>query len=257
MGVGAGDVDDDGDPDLFVTNLDTESVTLYVNAGNGLFEDRSAASGLAGPSKALSGWGTAFFDYDNDGRLDVATVNGLVLRDPGQAAAGVPFPYAQRKQLFHNQGRGLFEETSAQAGPAFATPQNSRGLAVGDVDNDGDGDLLIGNIEGAAQLLLNRVGARQHWLGLRLLSGEKGRDLVGSEVTLRRGDQPPRMRLALAGASCFSSHDPRVLFGLGEAEGPSSLEVRWPDGRTEAWNGLASDTYHVLVKGRGTAPPRR
>jgi len=257
MGVAAGDVDDDGDPDLFVTNLDSESVTLYVNAGNGLFEDRSDASGLAGPSKALSGWGAAFFDYDNDGRLDVATVNGLVLRDPGQAAAGVPFPYAQRKQLFHNLGGGLFEETSAQAGPAFASPQNSRGLALGDVDNDGDDDLLIGNIEGPAQLLLNRAGSRQHWLGLRLLSGEKGRDLVGSEVTLRRGDQPPRMRLALAGGSCFSSHDPRVLFGLGKAEGPSSLEVRWPDGRMETWNGLASDTYHVLVKGRGTAAPRR
>jgi hypothetical protein len=256
MGVAAGDVDDDGDPDLFVTNLDGESATLYVNAGNGLFEDKSAASGVAGPSKPFSGWGTAFLDYDNDGLLDLATVNGLVLRDPVQAAAGVSFPYAQAKQLFHNRGGGLFEEISAQAGPAFLTPLNSRGLAVGDVDNDGDPDLLVGNIEGAAQLLLNRVGSRRHWLGLRLLSGERGRDLLGAEVTLRRGDLPARMRLAHAGASCFSSHDPRVLIGLGAAQGPSSVEVRWPDGRREGWSGLAPDAYHLLVQGRGTPPSR-
>ena len=256
MGVAAGDGDEDGDPDVLVTNLDTESVTFYANAGNGLFEDRTAASGLAGPSKPMSGWGTAFLDYDSDGLLDLATVNGLVLRDAGQVAAGVPFPYAQPKQLFRNRGGGRFDETSAQAGPAFLAAQNSRGLALGDVDNDGDGDLLVGNIEGKAQLLLNRVGSRRHWLGLRLLSGPNGRDLLGSEVTLRRAGQPPRMRLAHAGASCFSSHDPRVLVGLGAVAGPSSVEVRWPDGRRETWNGLASDTYHVLAQGRGTAPSR-
>jgi hypothetical protein len=124
------------------------------------------------------------------------------------------------------------------------------------VDNDGDDDLLVGNIEGPAQLLLNRVGSRRHWLGLRLLSRENGRDMLGSELILRRGGRAAALRLAHAGGSCFSSHDPRVLVGLGAAGDPSSVEVRWADGRREAWNGLRADTYHVLVQGRGTAPIR-
>jgi hypothetical protein len=256
MGVATGDIDDDGDLELFVTNLNTEGATLYRNDGHGMFDETTAAAGLAGPTKPMSGWGTAFLDYDNDGLLDLVTVNGLVLRDPEQEKAGAAFPYAQPKQLFRNRGGGLFEDVSALAGAAFPGRQNSRGLALGDVDNDGDDDLLVGNIEAPAQLLLNRVGSRRHWLGLRLLSGEKGRDMLGAEVRLARAGQPTRMRLALAGASCFSSHDPRVLVGLGAAAAASSVEVRWPDGRRETWDGLAADRYHALVQGRGKAVPQ-
>src|SRR5215471_1978322 len=175
MGVDAGDFDNDGDEDIFVTEQTGEGHNLYVNDGHGAFEDQSARSGLASASLAFTGFGTAWFDFDNDGWLDVLTVNGAVQTIEALAQARDPFPLHQRKQLFHNLGRSAssirFEEVSAKAGEVFDLSEVGRGAAFGDIDNDGDTDVIVANNNGPLRLLINNVGNRKHWVGLRIVGG--------------------------------------------------------------------------------------
>ncbi len=174
MGVDAGDYDGDGDEDLVKDNLTGEGNTLYRNDGTGLFEDVSLASGLQTPSWKLTGFGAAWFDYDNDTRLDLLTVNGAVKRMEDQVRAGDPLPLKQEKQLFHNLGNGRFEEIGKRAGAAFALLEVGRGAAFGDLDDDGDTDVVVSNNNGPARVLINQVGSRQPWVGLRLVTGQPG-----------------------------------------------------------------------------------
>jgi hypothetical protein len=213
-----------------------------------MFVDSSAASGLAMPSIGFTGFGTALLDYDNDGWLDLIAVNGEVRAIAVQREAGDPLPLKQPNQLFRNE-RGQFLDVSAQA-PVLAQPYVSRGAAVGDVDNDGDPDLLITNNNGPAQLLLNQVGADAHWLGLRLI-GEDGRDRLGASVILLRNDGPSIRRRVRTDASYISANDPRVLFGLGTNTAYKRIAVEWPSGRKESWQDLSVDRYHNLVEGHG------
>ncbi|HEX9735808.1 MAG TPA: FG-GAP-like repeat-containing protein [Thermoanaerobaculia bacterium] len=252
MGVVAGDVDNDGDDDLFMTHLNADTNTLYVNDGRGLFHDRSAASGLGAPSLAATGFGTALVDVDNDGWLDVAVANGAVRVIEAQALAGDPFPLKQPNQLFKNRGDGTFVEASAEAGESFARLEVSRGVAVGDVDNDGRSDLLLTNNNGPARLLLGRADDGNAWLGLRLLTREDGRDALGARVAAVRGDgsRTPWRRVATDG-SYLSAGDPRVLFGLGANPEVAAVRVIWPGGESETWTGLAAGRYHTLIAGRG------
>ena len=248
MGVDAGDADGDGDEDLFMTHLRMEFNTLYLNDGRGLFFDRSAAAGLGTPSLGFTGFGTAFLDVDNDGWLDLIAVNGAVKTIPSLRAAGDPLALAQRNHLFVNRG-GRFLDATARA-PVLNQANVSRGAAVGDVDNDGDTDVLVSNNNGPVQLLLNQVGARSAWLGVRLV-GPSGRDVTGARVALVRNGKAALVRRARAAASYLASNDPRVLFGLGDGDAAARVEVLWPSGRREYWRGLAARRYHVLVEGSG------
>jgi hypothetical protein len=248
MGVDAGDFDDDGDEDLFMTELTGEGSNFYVNDGTGLFDDRSAPSALGPASVPYTGFGTAWLDFDNDGRLDLAVVNGTVQVIERLRQAGDPFPLHQRKLLFRNLGDGRFEDVSAQAGVAFAQSEVSRGLAVGDVDNDGDIDLLIGNNNGPVRLLINETPGR-HWLGLRLV-GASGRDMLGAKVEIRENGISRWRRVRVDG-SYGSASDPRVLVGLGESAADPEVRVTWPGGEREMWGRVAADRYTTLRQGEG------
>ena len=249
MGVDAGDFDNDGDEDLFMTHLTSETNTLYVNNGTGLFEDHSAVSGL-GPSSLMStGFGTAWLDFDNDGWLDILTVNGKVSSTEERAREA--FPYDQVKQLYRNLGDGRFEEVTDRAGAAFAVSEVGRGAAFGDVDNDGDVDVLVGNDGGPVRLLINQVGNRHHWVGLRLVGRESPRDMLGARVEVTRGDGTTLWRRARADGSYASANDPRVLVGLGDATDVSRVRVHWPSGQAEEWTDVPTDRWTTLMEGGG------
>ena len=255
MGVDAGDLDNDGDDDLFLTHLKGETNTLYLNLGDGMFEDRTNLTRVGAPSRPYTGFGAALLDYDNDGWLDIIAANGAVSAVEALAAAGDPFPFHQTNQLFHNLGGGRFEDVSARAGEAFARSEVSRGTAVGDVDNDGDPDVLVLNNNGPARLMLNQVGQAQSWLGLRLVGEPGRRDMLGAsvEVVLPTGER--LYRRARADASYLSANDPRVLIGLGDGSRADRVRVRWPSGRVEEWTALEPRRYSTLVEGSGTAVP--
>jgi hypothetical protein len=246
MGVDAGDADNDGDDDLFITEQNGEGHNLYVNDGKGMFEDQSARSGLASASLAFTGFGTAWFDYDNDGWLDLLTVNGAVQTIQSLAQANDPFPFHQTRQLFHNRGNLRFEDVSATAGAVFTMSEVGRGAAFGDVDNDGDIDVVVNNNNGPARLLINNIGNRKHWIGLKL-----ERDIPGARVEIIRKNTPTLWRRARVDGSYASANDPRVLVGLGDSTETPVVRVHWPDGRTTDVKNVAIDRYVVVE-----VPPR-
>jgi hypothetical protein len=257
MGVDAGDFDNDGDEDLFVTNLTGEGNDLHVNDGSGLFEDQGARSGLGGASRGYTGFGTAWFDIDNDGLLDTLTVNGAVQTIEALRRVDDPFPLHQRKQLFRNPGQGRFEDVTARGGAAFELSEVGRGAAFGDIDNDGDVDVLVANNNGQPRLLVNSIGNRNHWIGLRLVGAAQGtggnqgrtRDMLGARVGVVRDGGPTLWRRARSDGSYASANDPRVLVGLGESTHVSRVRVIWPDGEAEEWSAIATDRYTTLREG--------
>lgn len=250
MGVAVQDYDDDADPDVFLTHLNGETNTLYVNDGEGLFVDRTLASGLGPPSLPFTSFGTSWIDYDNDGWLDLLVVSGEVKIVEEHRRAGDPHPLNQTNQLFHNTG-GRFEDVTASAGKAFELVEVSRGAAFGDVDNDGDVDAVVTNNGGPVRLLLNRVGNRNRWLGLRLLDPRWKRDAIGAVANLELADGRTLTRRVHTDGSYASASDSRLLFGLGEDSRPKIVRVRWPDGRVELFGPLASSQYHSLRRGAG------
>jgi hypothetical protein len=248
MGVDAGDFDGDGDADLVLTHLNQETNTLYVNDGQGLFEDVSTLSGLGLASLKYTGFGTSWFDYDNDGWLDLLVVNGAVVGMDSLIREGDLYPLHQTNQLFRNVGGERFEEVTAEAGSLFSTSEVSRGAAFGDVDNDGDTDVLIVNSNAPVRLLLNQAGTGTPWLGLRIVGA--GRDMLGAEVVVRREGAPLLWRRVHADGSYASASDPRVLVGTGAAA-VTAVEVRWPDGTVEEWSEVEAGRYQTLVQGEG------
>ena len=247
MGIDAGDFDNDGDEDLFITNWLAQMNILYANDGRGMFEDRKAASALGPPSLAKTGFGTAWFDYDNDSWLDLLTANGSVSIIEAQARAKDPFPLKMPNQLYRNLGNGKFEDVSPRAGKAFELLEVSRGAAFGDIDNDGDQDVVVANAAGPLRLIINHVGNRNHWVGLRL-TGPGGRDMIGARVEMIRSSGT-LVRRARSDGSYASANDPRVIVGLGTSTEAPRIRVQWPDGRTEEWSSVPLDAWTTLRQG--------
>ena len=249
MGVDAGDFDNDGDEDLVMTELTGQGFNLYVNDGAARFRDSGALSGLGPASTPFTGWGTGWFDFDNDGLLDTFSANGTIITLEGHEK--VAFPYDQHRLLFKNLGNGRFENVTAKAGSSFAMSESGRGAAFGDIDNDGDVDILVGNDAGRARLLLNNIGNRRHWLGLRMVGGPGGRDMLGTKVQVTRADGRSVWRRVRADGSYASANDPRVLVGLGESATPVRVHAVWPDGQHEEWSDVTIDKWTTLKQGTG------
>jgi len=249
MGVDSADVNSDGRLDLFVANVDQEMFSLYRNDGHESFTDVAAANGVAQATRLLSGWGLKFFDYDNDGLVDLFLANGHPDDMIDQYSQQVR--YKEPLLLFHHDGTRLVN-VSAQAGPAFQSSFPARGLAIGDYNNDGRIDVLVGNNGGAPLLLKNNAGNGHHWLGVKLQGTACNRDAVGATITWSYGDVQ-RSRLKVSGGSYLSSHDVRDVLGVGTASKLNWLEIKWPQpsGRVERFADLPIDRYVTIVEGRG------
>lgn len=251
MGVDAADYNRSGSESIFITHMRRETNTLYRNDGQGWFNDVTAAAGLGSPSFAYTGFGTAWLDIDNDGWLDLVVANGAVVVEESLVNAGDPFPYHQHNQLFRNLGDGRFGDVTGQAGKAFQASHVSRGLAVGDLNNNGRLDIVVANINGPARILANAYDLGHHWLGLRLLDAAGQRELTGVVAWLLEDDQPLLRRRARTDGSYASANDGRVLFGLGDKAAERKIEIHWPDGQRERFGPLAVDRYHELKQGSG------
>jgi hypothetical protein len=241
MGVACGDPDGDGHPDLVVTNFYGEGSTFYKNLGGLLFADRSGLTGLLAASRYKLGFGVVFFDFDNGGRLDLATANGHV-NDFGPRSA-----YAMPAQLLAGDRSGRFTDVTASARVPWEVPRVGRGLAAGDLDNDGRVDLvLVGQNESLA-FFHNRTGAG-HSVTLRLEGTCSNRDAVGALIVLIAGGRRQTAQRT-GGGSYNSANDRRIHFGLGMSERVQSVEVHWPSGQTDRYVDLAADTGYILREG--------
>jgi hypothetical protein len=245
MGVDAADFDADGDLDLFMTHLDRQTNTLYLNDGKGWFMDQTSNTGLGSTSFAFTGFGTRWFDYDNDGWLDLLSANGAVIKIEAQERAGDRFPLKQTNQLWRNLGNGRYQDVSNKAGAAFEQALVSRGAAFGDIDNDGDIDAVITNCAGPIQLLINQVGQDRNWIGLQLLLPDNGWSAVGAKATVKFGETSLSRQVRTDG-SYESAHDSRVLFGLAERQAPVTVEIIWPNGFEQTLTDLAVNRYHMV-----------
>jgi hypothetical protein len=251
MGVDAGDFDNDGDDDIVVTELTGEGTNVFVNDGAAMFEDRSVQSHLGPTSLAYTGFGTGWFDFDNDGWLDTISANGAVRMIPALEQRNDPFPLHQRNGLFHNRGNGRFDDVTELAGPAFQPSEVSRGIAFGDIDNDGDIDIVVANNSGPLRLLVNELGNLKHWIGLKLVGREVSRDMLGARVEVRRQGLPTLSRRVRTDGSYASANDPRVLVGLGSSNESPQVRVLWPDGKAEEFDTAIVDRWTTLKEGTG------
>ena len=249
MGVDAADFNGDGKQDLFVANVDQEMFSLYQNQGNEYFADVAAPHGIAQATRLLSGWGLKLFDYDNDGLIDLFLANGHpddMIENYSQQVR-----YKEPLLLFHHDGKKL-TNVSGQAGPIFQKAFAARGLAVGDYNNDGRLDVLVGNNGDAPVLLKNNTGEGNHWLGLKLQGTACNRDAVGATITWSSGGTV-RRRYKSNGGSYLSSHDMREVLGIGTATKVDFVEIKWPQpsGRVERVTDLPIDRYVTIVEGKG------
>jgi hypothetical protein len=248
MGVDAADFDGDGRQDLFVANVDQEMFSLYHNDGNEFFSDVAHANEVARSTRMLSGWGLKFFDYDNDGLVDLLLANGHP--DDMVENYSSQVKYKEPLLLFHNTG-GKLSNISAEAGGPFMRSFPARGLAVGDFNNDGRLDAIISNNGEAPLLLRNESGRQNHWLGLSLQGVNCNRDAVGARITWSAGGVK-RSRLKNNGGSYLSSHDPREVLGLGPSTRVDWIEIKWPlpSGKTERFTNLPVDKYVTITEGK-------
>ncbi len=254
MGVASGDYDRDGDEDLFITNIIAETFALYTNDGRAGFDDTRVAAGRALPTAASTGFGADWIDYDNDGWLDLFMTNGAV--NIVESLRGQAVPYRMRNLLFRNLGTGRFVETSRDGGAAFARAEVGRGAAFGDLDNDGDIDIVVTNTNGPVRLLRNRIGARQSWLQVRLDAAGVNREGYGSTIRIERQGAPPQVRRVRTDGSYLAASDPVQHFGLGDYDGPVTVRVDWLGGSSEQWQVPKLRQRLTLKRGTGTPATR-
>jgi tetratricopeptide (TPR) repeat protein len=249
MGVACGDLDGDGRPDLAVTNFYGESTTFYRNLGGGQFADHSSAVGLTAASRYLLGFGAVFLDANNDGWLDLATANGHV----NDLRPHVPYAMPAQLLLGEGSGTGRLRDVSSQAGEPWSVPRLGRGLAAGDLDNDGRLDLLLVS-EGAPLAYLHHQGPATRFLTLRLEGTKSNRDGVGASVSVVAGGHR-QVAQRFGGGSFLSASDQRLHFGMGAETRAQSVEVRWPSGQVDVHHDLASDTAWLLREGERRVQP--
>jgi hypothetical protein len=249
MGVDSADYDEDGWMDIFLADIDQEIFSLYRNNRDLTFEDVSMDLGIGMATRWMSGWGLKFFDYDNDGNLDLFLSNGFPDDLVGEFSQQVTFE--EPLLLFHKEGE-KYRNVSVQSGPVFSKKFSSRGLAMGDFNNDGAVDVLIAVNDGPPVLLRNNVGRQNHWVGIQLEGRKANRDAVGARVTYQAGDLR-RHRMKVGGGSFLSSHDPRMVLGIGNRSKLDWVEVKWPgpSTRTERFTDLPIGKYVKLVEGSG------
>ncbi len=247
MGVAIGDFDRNGTMDIFKTNFAGDTSTLYRNTGDGFCEDRTFAGGIGTNTRWL-GWGTAFVDFANDGWLDLFLVNGHVY--PEVAQLKTEAGYKQRKVVYRNRGDGRFEDVTERLGAPATTPKAGRGSAFGDIDNDGDVDVVVNNVHDTPDLFLTETSGRNHWLILELVGTRSNRSAIGARVRSTSGKTVQTQEVR-GGGSYNSQNDLRVHFGLAEATKVERLEVRWPSGLEEEWRDLAVDRILTLREGTG------
>ncbi len=249
MGVDSADFNEDGWMDLFVANIDREMFAIYQNNHDETFDDQAGPTGIGAATRLMSGWGLKFFDYDNDGSLDLFLANG----NPDDLIENLhsQVKYQEPLMLFHNTGKS-FQNVSAQSGPVFAKPLSARGMAIGDFNNDGAVDVLVSVNDAAPVLLRNNVGNQNHWLGLKLVGTKSNPDAVGARITYQAGDLK-RSRTKVGGGSFLSSHDPRIVLGIGKRTKIDWLEIKWPQpsGASERITELPIDRYITIVEGKG------
>jgi len=248
MGTDMGDMNGDGLIDIFVTNLAGQTHSLYKNLGKALFTNVTFSSGVAEATLPYAGWGTAFFDYDNDGDLDLAVANGDVLDNANLIRDNVS--YAQLNLLFRNDGTGKFVSVGPTSGPGFALKKASRALAVGDLDNDGDLDIVVSNVGATADVLQNEGGNRGNSILVRTVGTRGNRDGIGARLKLSVGGKT-LVRDVRAGSSYLAQNDLRVHFGLGKAQKADRMEIHWPGGPVEVIENIEANQILTVRQGEG------
>jgi len=249
MGSTVADFNGDGRLDIFKTNFSDDTSTLYRNNGNGTFEDVTYSAGLGLHTQYL-GWGAMFMDFDNDGWPDLLLVNGHVYPEVDKQHLGSS--YQEPRILYHNNGNGTFTDISASAGPGITSASSSRGLAIGDLWNDGRLSAVISNMNAAPSLLVNQARSANHWVAIRTVGTKSNRDGIGARIAVKVGART-LVDEVRSGSSYSSNNDMRVHFGLGAATKVECTEIRWPSGLTERFANLPVDQIHTLKEGSGSA----
>jgi enediyne biosynthesis protein E4 len=247
MGVTVADYDGDGRPDIFKTNFSDDTPTLYRNSGDGTFTDVTYDAGL-GKHMQYLGWGTMFFDFDNDGWPDLILANGHVY--PEAEKFHPEFDYKESRLLYHNNGDGTFTDITPKAGAGITTSSSSRGIAVGDLWNDGQLAIVVNNMNDRPSLLVNAVHSRNHWIAFRLMGTKSNRDAIGAKLNLQVGKRV-MVQEVRSGSSYISQNDLRLHFGLGAVQRVDAVDVRWPSGLLEQFDDLSVDSFHTLTEGTG------
>jgi hypothetical protein len=254
MGIAVGDYNHTGRPSLYITNFSDENNLLYRNDGNWNFTDVSYPSGLALPSLPFVKWGTAFIDVDNDGWLDLITVSGHVYPQVDTLPSGAR--YREPKLLQLNQKDGTFCDASEEAGPALKEKHVSRGLAIADLFNDGNLDIVVGDLDGAPMILKNHGVPGRRWASFELAGTKSNRLALNARIKIVAGGVTQTDEIH-SGGSYLSQNDLRVHFGLGESKKIDSVEIHWPSGKTETLGPLAADQFYSVLEGHGVVPAER